>query len=172
MGHSYSLDEWAKAKEVDVPCFAAERRRLASGIAGARVDVEAALQASEERYRYTVALSPLIPWISDSHGDMIDIDVRGLEYTGLDYEACMGSGFMTAVHAHDHAAVKAAWNDVRITGALLDYEVRLRHHDGSYRWHRSRAAPRHDLGGRIVLWYGTIEDIHDRKMADQNRHAG
>jgi diguanylate cyclase (GGDEF)-like protein len=42
--------------------------------------------------------------------------------------------------------------------------MRLR--DGTYHWFRSRAAPRRDERGRILRGYGTIEDIHDRKLAD------
>ena len=167
MGHSYGLEEWTKGKEVGTPCFAAEQRRPVGNFANSQTDIETALQASEERYRYTVALSPLIPWIADYHGGMIDIDVRGLEYTGLTYEECLGSGFLSTIHPNDLPIVKAAWNGARTTGLPLDYEIRLRHHDGSYRWHRSRAAPRHERGGKIVLWYGTIEDINDRKMADE-----
>lgn len=167
MGRPYGLKEWSKDEEIGAPYFAADRRRLGANLADASVDAETALQASEERYRYTVALSPLIPWIANAHGDMIDIDVRGLEYTGLAYEACLGMGFLTVIHPNDHSVVIAAWNSARTTGAPLDYEIRLRHHDGSYRWHRSRAAPRHERGGKIVLWYGTIEDINDRKMADE-----
>jgi hypothetical protein len=44
---------------------------------------ENAIRTSEERYRYTIALSPLIPWIADAHGGMIDIDVWGLDRTGF-----------------------------------------------------------------------------------------
>lgn len=167
MGHPYGQEEWTKGEEIGAPCFAAERRRLVTSLADSHTDIETALQASEERYRYTVALSPLIPWIADCHGGMIDIDVRGLEYTGFTYEACLGSGFLRTIHPNDLSTVKAAWNSARATGQPLDYEIRLRHHDGSYRWHRSRAAPRHERGGKIVLWYGTIEDINDRKMADE-----
>lgn len=167
MGRPYGTEEWKEAEDIGARGFATERRQLVTGLPDLHIEVEAALQASEERYRYTVALSPLIPWIADAHGSMIDIDVRGLEYTGLPYEACMGSGFLTVVHPNDRPTVKRAWNDARKTGFPLDYEVRLRHRDGSYRWHRSRAAPRHERGGGIVLWYGTIEDIDDRKVADE-----
>ncbi len=36
---------------------------------------------------------------------------------------------------------------------------------GSYRWFRSRAAARTDAMGRVVRWYGTLEDVHDRRSA-------
>ncbi|WP_076068541.1 putative bifunctional diguanylate cyclase/phosphodiesterase [Sphingomonas montana] len=128
--------------------------------------MESALHAIEERYRYTVALSPLIPWVADAHGAMIDIDARGLEYTGLTHAACMGSGFLATIHPSDRAVVKTAWNSTHGTVSPLDYEIRLQGRDGTYRWHRTRAAPRLEHG-KVVLWYGTIEDVHDRRMADE-----
>ena len=52
--------------------------------------------------------------------------------------------------------------------AYLEYRLRLT--DGRYRWFRARAAARRDAAGRIVRWYGTVEDIHDAKQ-DQARIA-
>ena len=56
---------------------------------------------------------------------------------------------------------------VRSVGESLDVDFRLRLKDGSYRWFRSRAAARRDEAGRIIRWYGTAEDIHEHKLAEQ-----
>ena len=42
---------------------------------------------------------------------------------------------------------------------------------GAYRWARSRAFPRRDADGRIVKWYGSTEDIHERKLAEERLRA-
>jgi diguanylate cyclase (GGDEF)-like protein/PAS domain S-box-containing protein len=167
VGRPYDSEEWIEGKELIEPCFAAERRGVVAHSIGTHDDLNIALQASEERYRYTVALSPLIPWIADAHGGVIDIDVRGLECTGLTYEACLGAGFLSAIHVADHGIIKTAWRRARRTGQPFDYEMRLRRPDGAYRWHHCRAAPRLQRGGGIHCWYGTIEDVDDRRAADQ-----
>jgi two-component sensor histidine kinase len=41
--------------------------------------------------------------------------------------------------------------------------------DGSYRWARSRAFPRRDDEGNICLWYGSTEDIHERKIGEERQ---
>ncbi|MFC7553741.1 hypothetical protein ACFQU7_18165 [Pseudoroseomonas wenyumeiae] len=46
----------------------------------------------------------------------------------------------------------------------------MRTRDG-FRWFRNRANPRRDPGGRILLWYGTSEDIHDRKGSEARLEA-
>src|SRR4051794_8636023 len=59
-----------------------------------------------------------------------------------------------------------AWTRSRTTGEPYDVEHRIRLADGSYRWMRSRAHPRRDAAsGQIIQWYGTTEDIDDRKRA-------
>ena len=42
----------------------------------------------------------------------------------------------------------------------------MREASGDYRWLRVRAFPRRDDAGRIVRWYGTTEDIQDRRQLE------
>ena len=37
---------------------------------------------------------------------------------------------------------------------------------GQYRWHLARSVPAWDEAGRVVRWYGSSTDIHDRKRAE------
>jgi diguanylate cyclase (GGDEF)-like protein/PAS domain S-box-containing protein len=127
--------------------------------------IERALQESEERYRYTIALSPLVAWTADAIGGILEVDDRGLELTGISFENARGRGFFKAVHPDDRSRMAAMWRQNATLGHPIDNDVRMRLADGSYRWHRSRAAPRRDTSGKILRWYGTIEDIHDRKLA-------
>ncbi|WP_238384413.1 PAS domain-containing protein, partial [Teichococcus vastitatis] len=73
---------------------------------------------------------------------------------------------MNLVHSEDQRGVETTWAEATRSGAPLDMEFRFRHADGSYHWVRSRAAPRHDTQGRILRWYGTLEDVHERKLAE------
>lgn len=50
----------------------------------------------------------------------------------------------------------------------MEYEARiLRSADGDYRWFQTRAVPVRDKRGKIVKWYGVINDIEDRKHAEE-----
>ena len=48
----------------------------------------------------------------------------------------------------------------------VDYRIRLAA-SGDYRWMRARAYPRQNADGTILRWYGVVEDVHDRKLAEQ-----
>ena len=130
-----------------------------------RIRMEVALRESEEHYRYAVELNPQIAWIADANGLSLDVGSRWLEVTGLTREETLGTGWAKALHPDDATPSLAAWSVSLETGAPFDVEQRLCLADGSYRWFRARAAARRSSDGTIMRWYGTIEDIHDAKMA-------
>ncbi len=52
------------------------------------------------------------------------------------------------------------------SGARFEYDVRLRHFSGAYRWFQLRAHPLLDSSGRLFRWYVLLSDIEDRKQAE------
>ena len=128
----------------------------------------AALRRSEEHYRYSVELNPQIPWISDPEGDIVEVGPRWTELTGMPAEDALGRGWTNALYPEDRAGVLAHWEKALTSAdnAVADARYRVRNSDGSYRWCRARANPRRDSDGRIVSWYGTLEDIHDQVTAE------
>jgi len=127
-----------------------------------------ALQRSEEHYRYSVELNPQIPWISDPEGRIVEVGPRWSELTGVSPKAALGWGWTEAVHPDDRPGVLSHWTQALTSeeNAVADVRYRVRHSDGSFRWCRARAHPRRDEEGRIISWYGTLEDIHDQVTAE------
>jgi PAS domain S-box-containing protein len=48
-----------------------------------------------------------------------------------------------------------------------DVEYRVRRHDGTYGWFKTRGVPIRDSNGNIVKWFGSCTDITDRKRAEE-----
>jgi signal transduction histidine kinase/CheY-like chemotaxis protein len=72
------------------------------------------------------------------------------------------------VHTREGLArVMQAWPEAVRTGRFYEIEYPLRRHDGEWRWHLGRAQPIRDAAGRIIRWYGTNTDIHDRKLIEE-----
>jgi len=131
---------------------------------------EETLRESEEHYRYSVELNPQIPWTADPQGNIVDASSRWYEYTGVSLEKGLGSGWMKALHPDDVAPALQRWQHSVATGQPFDTEYRMRQADGSYRWYRSQATARRQADGTIIRWYGTVEDIHERKLAKERLH--
>ncbi|WP_207458255.1 EAL domain-containing protein [Azospirillum sp. SYSU D00513] len=127
---------------------------------------EAALRESEDHYRHSVELNPQYPFIMDPDGALLDISPRWQDLVGLTREETLGHGWMRAVHPEDAESTRRNWEEALRTGRRMDHEKRLRMADGSYRWFRGRATARLGADGRIIRWYGSTEDIHDRKLTE------
>jgi uncharacterized protein (DUF2267 family) len=52
------------------------------------------------------------------------------------------------------------------TGERIDMEYRVQNTEGEWRWMRSRGLPRMGTNGEIQRWYGSLEDIHEKKCAE------
>jgi PAS domain S-box-containing protein len=130
-----------------------------------------ALHASEDHYRHAMELNPQVPWTADPEGAILDFSQRWLDLTGMTREHALGGGWAQVPHPDDLSAMGAAWTHSVRTGDPYDIEHRIRLADSTYRWMRSRAFPRRDGDGNIVVWYGTTEDIEERKRAELDREA-
>jgi PAS domain S-box-containing protein len=131
-----------------------------------RKQAEQALVESEDHFRHTVELNPQIPWTADPNGKILDASHRWEKLTGLTKEEAMGDGWVRALHPDDLSSTLEMWKRSLDTGRPLDVEYRVRRYsDGAWRWMRARAAPRHDDKGKVIRWYGTVEDIDDHKKA-------
>jgi diguanylate cyclase (GGDEF)-like protein/PAS domain S-box-containing protein len=127
---------------------------------------ERALRESEDHYRTAVDLNPEVMWLADPEGNIIEFGPRWLEMVELNAEETLGQGWASAVHPDDLAPTIADWTRSLASGEPLDITYRIRLKSGDYRWMRARAAARRDKRGEIVRWYGTLEDIHDRRVAE------
>lgn len=125
------------------------------------------LRESEEHYRYAVELNPQITWTADADGQISEASRRWCDVTGIEPQDALGYGWTRAMHPDDIPATLAIWQGSIDQRVPVDTQYRLKTVDGSFRWFRARAAPRLDNAGLVLRWYGTLEDIHDRLLAEQ-----
>eukprot|EP01112_Ceratiomyxa_fruticulosa_P014507 TRINITY_DN4160_c0_g1_i1.p1 TRINITY_DN4160_c0_g1~~TRINITY_DN4160_c0_g1_i1.p1 ORF type:complete len:1325 (+),score=281.82 TRINITY_DN4160_c0_g1_i1:2133-6107(+) len=100
-----------------------------------------ALQRSENRYRQLVESLPMTFWVTDSMGDPSFINKKGIQYmqgidTVIDPEI-----WHSLIHPEDLSKVTAARTNAAQENRDFTVEVRLRRHDGVYRWHMMNAMP-------------------------------
>jgi PAS domain S-box-containing protein len=133
-----------------------------------RIQAEERLRESEDHFRHTVELNPQVPWTADPDGNITSYSSRWLEMTGQTPDEPYETGWAKAVHPEDLTPTLARYSEALAAGEPIDVEYRIRiAATGEHRWMRARAYPRRGKDGGIVRWYGVVEDIHDRKVAEQ-----
>lgn len=130
-----------------------------------RKRVEAALRASEARYRHLANALPQIVWICNAQGRLEYLNQRWTQYTGMLLEESLGAGALQAIHPDDHDRIITTWKQALLAGTAYEVELRLRRADGLYRWHLARSMPIQDAGANVVKWFGSATDMHDQRAA-------
>ena len=131
-----------------------------------RAQAEQSLRESEDHYRHTVESTPQVTWTALPSGELNRVSGRWKDWTGT---TGLGSAWADGLHPEDVGRSMAAWGECLKTGKAYDIEHRLGMIGGSFRWARSRAFPRLGADGKILLWYGSTEDIHEKKVAEEHQ---
>lgn len=111
---------------------------------------------------YFMALHPHVLWTADAQGRAVQVGATWRVATN-DAPASEWERF---IHEEDLPVTLAAWSKAVSSGEPYDIEHRFRGSSGEYRWVRSRAKPFRGADGTIHKWYGSSEDIHDKKLLE------
>ncbi|KQT45540.1 histidine kinase [Methylobacterium sp. Leaf456] len=134
-----------------------------------RKRTEAALRESEDRFRGIADTIEQMVWSTRPDGFHDYYNARWYEFTGMPDGSTDGAAWNGMFHPEDQERAWAVWRHSLETGETYGIEYRLRHRSGRYRWVLGRAKPLRDASGRIVRWFGTCTDIHDRKLAEERQ---
>jgi len=130
-------------------------------------EAEAALRASEERFRLMADVSPHIMWINAGDGRSIYFNQRWEEYTGAGWPATATETAASMLHPDDAAPTMAAFNAAQSPGGVFEVEHRIRSKSGDYSWFLVRGEALRDPETQTVIrWHGASVDIHDRREAE------
>jgi PAS domain S-box-containing protein len=132
---------------------------------------EEALAASEAGFRALADSMPQMVWSTRPDGFHDYYNARWYEFTGVPAGSTDGEGWNGMFHADDQERAWASWRHSLETGEPYKIEYRLRHHSGEYRWALGMALPVRDASGRITRWFGTCTDIHESKLAAEEREV-
>lgn len=126
-----------------------------------------AIRESEDSQQFISDLNPHVQWVMDNEGNNLLLNSRWEQTTGLSKEQSRNLGWLDALHPDDVAPTTKALKEALRTGNPIDVEYRIKSVDGTWRWMRSQGSPRRGPLGEIIRWYGSVEDIEDRKRVDK-----
>ena len=129
---------------------------------------EKALARSEEKFRLLIENSHDIIYTLTPEGVFNFVSPAWTVLLGHPVNQVAGHAFQPFVHPDDLAGCmswlqKVVETDQRQEGV----EYRVRHVDGSWRWHTSSAVPLRDTTGMVIGFEGIARDISERKQAEE-----
>jgi PAS domain S-box-containing protein len=131
--------------------------------------VNTELRESEERFRSLSACSPVGIFLTDVEGRCTYANPRFQSICGLTLEQSLGEGWLQSVYPEDLEQVRSDWSTWTITNCEYSNEFRVKTPEGLVRQVHVRASPMFSAQGELLGHVGTVEDITDRKQAEEAR---
>ncbi|MFW5857577.1 MAG: PAS domain S-box protein [Planctomycetota bacterium] len=130
-----------------------------------RRQAEADLRRSEEQFRSFVVNANDIVYSLDPDGIFTYVSPNWADRLGHPADEVIGTTFKRHVHPEDIPRCEAFLHEILTTGEkLADVEYRVRHRDGSWRWHASNGGAVFDEDGVPLYYVGIARDITERKQ--------
>lgn len=131
-----------------------------------RIRAGEALSLIEPRLRGLLKSSPGFMWTADGHGEIDYVSPRLLAFTGRQADQFTFLHWREFIHAPDLPRVTDGWARANVLRTPFQMDVRVRRHDGVWRWFDLRAEPELHADGTIHGWYGYGVDQHERREAE------
>ena len=143
--------------------------RVSSHLAMARVrrDATESLATSEGRFRSMANSAPVLIWMAGPDKRSIWVNEPWLKFTGRTLDQELGDGGIELVHPEDLPSWLATYHQHFDARQQFSAELRLRRHDGEWRWILTHGIPLHSQPGDFAGFIGSCIDITDRKEMER-----
>jgi PAS domain S-box-containing protein len=132
-----------------------------------RKQAEAAVLASEARFRQLADAMPQIVWTANPDGYIDYFNERWYEFTGFSRNTLGDGSWEPILHSDDVQHCRESWYGAVRSGKPYHIEYRFwNRHEERWRWFMGRALPVRDAAGNIVKWFGSCVDIDDQKRVE------
>lgn len=133
------------------------------------VAVNAELRQSEERLRSLSTCSPVGIFEIDTEGGCRYTNPRYQIICGLKAAESLEKKWLESVHPEDRERAIATWSNYICEGRDYSEEFRFQTAHGIVRWVQVRSSPMLSGQGELLGYVGTLEDITERKQAEEVR---
>ncbi|MHC5757404.1 hybrid sensor histidine kinase/response regulator [Nostoc sp.] len=133
------------------------------------VAVNTELRQSEERFRSLSTCSPVGIFETDTEGDCKYTNPRYQVICGLKAAESLEKKWLESVHPEDKERAIASWSAYIYEGREYSEEFRFQAAHGNIRWVQVRSSPMLSSQGDLLGYVGTLEDITERKQAEEVR---
>lgn len=124
------------------------------------------LGASEERFLQLTNTAPVFIWMTNMVGDFTWFNDEMLRFVGLERDQFEIFHVVQLIAADDTALYEKVVDRAREAQKGYQLELRIRRHDGEYRWILLRASPMFSQDNQMIGYAGIGVDINERKQME------
>ncbi len=128
---------------------------------------EAALCASERRFRVLAAHAPVGIFQCNAEGRCSYVNTRWTDLTGINIRHAKRDGWLTAIHPDDQSETAASWKQAAATGKQWNAELRFGRAEGHPIRVSCSVAPIRDEAGAVESFIGIVTDITELKESEE-----
>jgi len=159
--------ELARSRRKREPGLTVSGDSQRSGV-GVEPEIPSAVAATDSDSARLIAAAPVLIWSAglDRRNDWFSPSWSA--YTGRNPDELLGDGWTRAIHPEDLdrcLGIRATSFEAR---APFSMDLRVRRHDGQYRWMLDNGVPRIGADGAAIGYVGSCVDIHERKELEES----
>jgi diguanylate cyclase (GGDEF)-like protein/PAS domain S-box-containing protein len=132
--------------------------------------LNAQLVCSEQRFRALSSSAPLGIFSTTADGSCTYTNRQWQHIFGISEQQAKGHGWSQGLHPDDKQAVFSHWQRSAERGADFDRCFRIQHPNGKIVFVRAIARPVLDERGVVTAHIGSVEDISDKVVAEEQLH--
>ncbi len=131
-----------------------------------KLEADKALQESEERYRGLFEGVPIGLYRTTPEGRILDANPALVAMLGYpDRQTLMAT---KVIDGYEYPEERRSWRSlIEREGEVRGYETTWRRYDGTSIWVRESARAVRDVEGQVLYYEGAVEDITERKRAEE-----
>lgn len=141
----------------------------------ARKQAEDDVRRSEARYRALVERLPVLVYVDSDEPEPLSLYVSPNVEEILGYPPAQylreDDLWPRSIHPDDQSAVAEAWRTAVAERSAFRAEYRMVRPDGLVVWMRDQSKPVYDEDGTVLFWQGVMEDVTERRRAEDELRA-
>ncbi len=129
--------------------------------------VNKAIRHTKNRYHTLTNLVPVGIFMTDIDGKTTFVNTKWSDISGLSQKKVLKNGWISAVHPEDKEKVNEHWKNRYHKDYVSHSEYRFLKSDGTSTWVLGQAIPEYNDAKEIIGYVGTITDITNIKLYEQ-----
>lgn len=130
---------------------------------------ERILKENEDKLRIITDAVPHMVWEIELDGTISYINKQWEDWSGLSLEEINRGGWSKVFHPEDAENVASGWTEAFTNKNMYVGECRIKNPQCGYSWFTLKTVPVKNNKGEVELWIGTATDIHEKKIAEQQK---